>query len=531
MKRRKGGIMKEFRPLIAKYKKRLCEIKNLPADAESVEYLDIRSKEGMQVYERSLVFLLMKAFYDIEGKRSDKQLRVEFSTGNGLFINEKNKEYLSDETLITLENRMRECIKQNLDIVKTSINTEEAIRIFKERKMYDKVNLLKFYRASSIHIYSIEDYKDYYYGYMVQSCGLLEDFRIERYRHGFVLLMPKKSNNYEVPKFSPAHKVFDALESASEWADDIGIRDVGELNTSICNGRTNDVIWMTEALMEKRIGDIAVEIINRKGTKFIMIAGPTSSGKTTFSHRLAIQLRANGLNPYTIEVDNYFKNREDSPRDEFGNFDFESIEAVDIELFNNDMKRLIDGERIELPKFNFKTGFREYNGEFLQLKEEDVLVIEGIHCLNNRLSYMLPNEYKYRIYISALTQLNIDDHNRISTADGRLLRRMVRDARTRGIGASSTLSRWDSVRRGEEKYIFPFQDSADTVFNSATIYELSVLKPYAEALLFGIEKEDPNYIEARRLLNFLDYFIGLSENAVPNNSILKEFIGGSCFHV
>lgn len=522
--------MKDFKPLIAKYNKRLCEIKNLPTDAKNVEYLDIRTKEGMQVYERSLIFLMMKSFYDIEGKISGKHLRVEFSTGNGIFINEKNKEPLSDEILTKLENRMRECIAQDLEITKTNISTEEAMRIFKERGMHDKVNLLKFYRASSIHIYSIEDYKDYYYGYMVPSCGLLEDFKIERYRYGIVLLIPKKNNNYEVPKFSPAHKVFDALESASKWADGIGLKDVGELNASICNGRTNDVIWITEALMEKRIGDIAVEIINRKGTKLIMVAGPTSSGKTTFSQRLAIQLRANGLYPHTIEVDNYFKHREESPRDEFGNLDFESIEAVEIELFNNDMKKLLSGERVELPKFNFKTGIREYNGDFLELKEDDVLIIEGIHCLNNRLSYMIPDEYKYRIYISALTQLNIDDHNRIYTADGRLLRRMVRDARTRGYGASDTLSRWDSVRRGEEKYIFPFQDSADTVFNSATIYELAVLKPYAEALLFGIEKDDPNYIEARRLLNFLEYFIGLPENAVPNNSIFKEFIGGSCFH-
>ena len=521
--------MEKFKPIIAKYKGRLCELSNLPDNAKNIEYLDITTKSGMQVYERSLIFLLMKAYYDIEGKKKGKQLRVEFSTGNGIFINDESKNEISDETLYFLEKRMRECISENLKIVKKSINTDEAIRIFKQRGMSDKVNLLKYYRSSSIHIYSIEDYQDYFYGYMVPCCDVLGNFRIERYKHGLVLLLPKRTNDYEVPDFKPSHKIFDALQRASLWADDIGIKDVGELNSNICNGRTNDIIWMTEALMEKQIGDIAVDIVNKKNIKLIMIAGPTSSGKTTFSHRLAIQLRANGLYPHTIEVDNYFKNREDSPKDEQGNFDFESIEAIDIDLFNRDMNSLLQGEKIELPTFNFKTGLREYRGEYLELGEEGVLIIEGIHCLNDRLSHMLSNDCKYRIYISALTQLNIDDHNRIPTTDGRILRRMVRDARTRGTSASDTLSRWDSVRRGEEKYIFPFQDSADTVFNSATVYELSVLKPYAEALLFSIEKDDPNYIEARRLLNFLEYFIGLPENAVPNNSIVREFIGGSCF--
>ena len=306
---------------------------------------------------------------------------------------------------------------------------------------------------------------------------------------------------------------------------------VGALNEQISQGNIKDIILVAEALQEKKIAEIATMIAESKDKKFIMIAGPSSSGKTSFSHRLSIQLKANGLNPHPIGVDDYFVNRDITPRDENGNYNFEVLEALDVEQFNKDMLDLLDGKTIKMPTYNFITGKREYKGNTLTLGKDDILVIEGIHGLNDKLSYALPKNSKFKIYISALTQLNIDEHNRISTTDGRLIRRMVRDARTRGISAEETIARWQSVRNGEESYIFPFQEEADVMFNSALIYELSVLKQFAEPLLFGIPSTSPEYVEAKRLLKFLDYFLGVNTEDIPNNSLVREFVGGSCFNV
>lgn len=306
---------------------------------------------------------------------------------------------------------------------------------------------------------------------------------------------------------------------------------VGALNDRIAKGDMSHLILIQEALQEKKIAEIAAQIAARKNARFVMIAGPSSSGKTTFSHRLSVQLEAIGLKPHPIAVDNYFVNRVDSPRDEYGNYNYEILECLDVELFNRDMTGLLEGKQVELPYYNFKKGVREYKGNFLQLGEGDILVIEGIHCLNDRLSYTLPADSKFKIYISALTQLNIDEHNRIPTTDGRLLRRMVRDARTRGSSARETIRMWPSVRRGEEENIFPFQEEADAMFNSALVYELAVLKQYAQPLLFAIPKDSEEWLEAKRLLKFLDYFIGVSSEDIPKNSILREFIGGSCLNV
>ena len=332
-------------------------------------------------------------------------------------------------------------------------------------------------------------------------------------------------------EFVPEEKIFNELNNASISAMEMGVSDVGSLNEMIANGMTNEMILISEAYMEKKIGDIAEDIIKRGNVKLVMIAGPSSSGKTTFSHRLSIQLMAHGIKPHPLEVDNYFKNREDTPRDEKGELDFESLDAMDIEQFNADMSALLNGEKVELPSFNFKTGQREYNGNFLKLGKDDILVIEGIHCLNDKLSYKLPKDSRYKIYISALTQLNIDEHNRIPTTDGRLLRRMIRDVRKRGISPTKTLAMWDSVRRGEERNIFPYQSSADATFNSALNYEIAVLKQYVEPVLFSVKKDSKEYPEAKRLLKFLDYFLGVPSDNVPSNSILREFIGGSAFHV
>lgn len=321
------------------------------------------------------------------------------------------------------------------------------------------------------------------------------------------------------------------MKQSDEWGNMQHIGTIGDLNDRICEGNINDMILVQEALQERRIGEIAEDIVKRGGVKFVMIAGPSSSGKTTFSHRLSIQLRTYGLTPHPIALDDYFVNRENTPKDENGNYNFECLEAIDVEQFNKDMLDLLAGKTVELPSFNFKTGQREYRGNVKTLGAEDILVLEGIHGLNDAMSYALPNASKYKIYISALTSINIDDHNRIPTTDGRLLRRMVRDARTRGTPAKRTIGMWPSVRKGEEEYIFPFQESADAMFNSVLIYELAVLKQYAEPLLFGIGKGEPEYYEAKRLLKFLEYFIGVSSDNLPKNSICREFIGGSCFHV
>lgn len=344
-------------------------------------------------------------------------------------------------------------------------------------------------------------------------------------------MFPYKAAPTRVTEFLPRPKLFATMKESNEWGKQLEIDTVGALNDEIAAGGANELILVQEALQEKKIAKIAEQIYEAKGKKFVMIAGPSSSGKTTFSHRLSVQLRTLGLKPHPIAVDNYFIDRDKTPLDENGEPNYECLEAIDTYQFNKDMTDLLEGKTVELPVYNFKAGRREYKGDYKRLGPEDILVIEGIHGLNDKLSYALPKESKFKIYISALTQLNIDEHNRIPTTDGRLIRRMVRDARTRGTSAAETIAMWSSVRRGEETYIFPFQEEADAMFNSALIYELAVLKTSAEPLLFGIPKESKEYLEAKRLLKFLDYFVGVNPNEVPKNSILREFIGGSCFHV
>ena len=366
---------------------------------------------------------------------------------------------------------------------------------------------------------------------MPSSTGVLKYFNLQLHDKGFVINIPNKKTPDKAGTYVASPKLFNTLQEASEWGRMVDVDTVGALNDVICHGGITELILVQEALQEKKIAEIAASIASDRSRKFVMIAGPSSSGKTSFSHRLSIQLRTFGLKPHPIALDNYFKDRKDTPRDENGEYDFECLEAIDVEKFNEDMTKLLKGERIELPVFNFLKGAREYRGDFMQLEDDDILVIEGIHGLNDKLSYTLPRESKYKIYISALTQLNIDEHNRISTTDGRLIRRMVRDARTRGASAARTIAMWPSVRRGEDKYIFPFQEEADVMFNSALIYELAALKPFAESILFGIPKDAPEYVEAKRLLKFMDYFIGISIEDIPKNSLLREFVGGSIFNV
>ena len=343
--------------------------------------------------------------------------------------------------------------------------------------------------------------------------------------------MPTRENPEEVPEFKPSPKLFHVLKESVLWGDGQNIETVGALNDMITKGDMREVVLVQEAHQERQIGEIAKQIADKGNVRFVLVAGPSSSGKTTFSHRLSIQLRVNGLSPHPIAVDNYFVDREHTPRDKDGNYDFECLGAIDIKQFNEDMSRLIRGEEVRLPIFDFKTGKRQYENHPKRLGEKDILVIEGIHCLNPKLTEMMDDENKFKIYISALTQLNIDEHNRIPTTDGRLIRRLVRDARTRGASAARTISMWPSVRRGEEENIFPYQEQADVMFNSSLLYELAVLKQYVEPLLFGVDKESEEYLEAKRLLKFFDYFVGIGSEYVPTNSLLREFIGGGCFNV
>lgn len=504
--------------------------KRVKEDCE-IRFITAREKPGMQTYERSAIFLMMKAFYDVAGYDHIERVTVDFTLGNGFFVDARGDFSLGEGLLAAVKRRMRELAEAKFPIFKRNINADEAVEIFKRRRMPDKARLFKYRRASRVNIYSIDGFEDYYYGYMVQNTGYIRYFDLKLYEDGFVLLLPDRKNPRKVQEFKPSPKLYAALKASSDWGMSLEISDVGQLNDLVARGGMNGLILMQEALQEKQIGDIAEQIAASRGKKFVMIAGPSSSGKTTFSHRLSIQLTAAGLKPHPIGVDDYFVNRVNSPRDADGNYDFEALECIDVDQFNRDMTALLEGKLVELPRYNFITGEREYRGDFLRLGDDDILVIEGIHCLNDRLSHSLPKENKFKIYISALTQLNVDDHNRIPTTDGRLIRRMVRDARTRGNSARETLARWDSVRRGEDKNIFPFQEEADVMFNSALIYELAVLKQYAEPLLFGIPREAPEYAEAKRLLKFLDYFLGVSSENIPQNSMVREFIGGSCFRV
>ena len=509
---------------------RLRELhKTLQKDCQ-MEFITAADTAGYLAYQRSAVFLMMKAFQDVAGRENVKNITVCFSVENGLYVEVEGGVTLSQELLDRVKEEMKRLSEQDLPLQKRSENTDEAMDHFQEQGMYDKARLFNYRRASRVNVYRLGDYDDYFYGYMVMSTRYLKYFDLQMYEEGFILRLPNKKQPKAIQPFHPQKKLFDVQQEAEKLGHKLGVFDVGTLNDTIARGRMNDLILMQEALQEKKIGDIA-EQIYESGRKLIMIAGPSSSGKTTFSHRLSIQLGALGMKPHPIAVDNYFIDRHLTPVDEFGEKNFECLEAIDVEQFNKDMLELLEGKRVEMPVFNFKTGTREYKGDFLQLDKDDILVIEGIHGLNDRLSYALPKESKFKIYLSALTQLNIDEHNRIPTTDGRLIRRIVRDARTRGTSAKETIARWPSVRRGEEQNIFPFQEDADVMFNSALIYELACLKVYAEPLLFGIAKDEPEYTEAKRLLKFFEYFVPVPSEAVPNNSILREFIGGSCFNV
>lgn len=504
--------------------------KHLKKDC-TLGFVTTKDAIGHNAYVRSATFILLKAIYDVAGRKNLEKTVVHYALGNGLYFTMEGGTAITEEFLVSVKKRMEELVKEELPIVKRSVGTDEAIALFHKHHMYDKERLFRYRRVSRVNIYSIESFEDYFYGFMACHTGYVKYFDLQLYDEGFVLILPRKETPDKLDPFVPQNKIFSVQKESQEWGEKMDVATVGDLNGKLTREGVRSILLIQEALQEAKISDIAQQIKERGNVKFVMIAGPSSSGKTSFSHRLSIQLMAHGMRPHPIAVDNYFVNREDTPLDEFGEKNYECLEAIDVELFNENMLALLSGEEVELPVYNFVTGKREYKGDYLKLGKEDILVIEGIHGLNDRLSYALPKESKFKIYISALTQLNIDEHNRIPTTDGRLIRRIVRDARTRGTSAKETIARWPSVRRGEEENIFPFQEQADVMFNSALVYELACLKVYAEPLLFRIEKNEPEYEEAKRLLKFFDYFVPVPSEEVPNNSLLREFIGGSCFNV
>ncbi|MDE6608209.1 MAG: nucleoside kinase [Lachnospiraceae bacterium] len=497
--------------------------KKLKADCE-LKFITLKDTIGHATYVRTALMIMAKAVEDVVGKENLTKLKVDYSIGHGYYCSTEGNFTVDEALAADVNKRMREIVDAGIAIEKRPYHIDEAMELFRTQGMADKEKLFKYRRSSYINVYCMDGYYDYYYGYMFPNTSYVKYFNVIAYEGGLMLLIPEKKHPDEIVDFMPREKLFATLRESDEWGRKLGIDTVGDLNNEICKGNINELILVQEALQERKIGEIAKEIAERKGVKFVMIAGPSSSGKTTFSHRLSVQLKTYGLTPHPIGLDDYFVNRDQTPRDENGDYNFECLEAIDVEKFNQDMCALLEGKTVELPSFNFKTGTREYKGNYKTLGPDDILVIEGIHGLNDKMSHALPNESKYKIYISALTSLNVDEHNRISTTDGRLLRRMVRDARTRGSSAQRTISMWPSVRRGEEENIFPFQESADAMFNSVLIYELAVLKQFAEPLLFSIGKDEPEYFEAKRLLKFLGYFIGVSSENLPQNSICREFV-------
>ena len=498
----------------------------------TLEMLTAADKPGYQTYERSLILLFLKAFYDVVGDENIRRVSVDHSVSHALYIRAECEPAVDEALLARVQARMEEITAAALPIRKSSVDTDDAMAFFRAHGMPDKAVTMRYRLGSHVNVYELDGFVDYFYGYMVPDTSYIKVYALLPAGNGGIYLrLPAQEDPSKLGEFTPSLKVSEAQLSATMLTERQGVPNVGVLNDRIAADRAAELILSQEALMEKQIGDIAQQIAARRDVRFVMIAGPSSSGKTTFSHRLCTQLRACGLTPHAIATDNYFVNRDKTPVDENGQFDFECLEAMDVEGFNADMLRLLHGDTVEMPTYNFKKGMREYNGNTLTLGERDVLVIEGIHCLNDRFSHALPAERKFKIYISCLTTLNIDDHNRIPTTDARLLRRMTRDARTRGYSAAATLSMWPSVRRGEESHIFPYQDSADIIFNSALLYETSLLRPYVEPLLYAIDKSDPAYTEARRLLKFLSYFLPVPADVVPLSSIAREFIGGGCYHI
>ena len=496
-----------------------------------VRFVTLKEQAGYMAYKRTATFIFLKACEDLLGKGESTKIAIDYSIGNSIFCDFSSMERVVDDKFAdSIQKRMEQLYESDLPITKRSLDTDQASRYFDSVGLKGKRELFKFRRESKTNIYSMDGYDNYFYGYTAPSTGYIPTFLVSAYQHGVVLQIPKRKQTEEIVPFTPQPKLFHVMQRSREWTKTMGVDTVGALNDEITYGNINHLILLQEGLQEKLLADISDEIVS-KNKRIILIAGPSSSGKTTFSHRLSIQLEIAGLTPHPVSMDDYFLDRELSPRDENGNYNFETIASLDVNLLTKHINQLLNGEEVDVPSYNFVTGKREYHGHKLKIGQKDVLVMEGIHGLNGTLTNEIPEDAKYRIYVSALNQINLDEHNRIPSSDGRLLRRIVRDAMTRGNDARETISRWDSVRKGEEDNIFPYQEEADVMFNSAQVYEIAVLKQYAEPLLFSVPKDCPEYQEAKRLLKFLEYFLNIPSEAIPKTSLLREFIGGSCFDV
>jgi len=495
-----------------------------------IEFINITNIDGYRMYQRSLSFVLMKAVRDLfPGAR----LKIEHSISQGFYceIKKPNNKPLNSEEIFNIAERMREIIKADIPFYRDEIPTQQAIKIFEEYNLIEKAKLFRTRPTLFTSIYKLDNQIDYFYGYLVPSTGYLKTFDLIPYYNGMLLRFPSMNKPEDLGPIIEQPKLFEIFREYKNWVEILGVSTIGSINEKIKQGYAGELIKISEALHEKKVAKIADLIAQKNNIKIVLIAGPSSSGKTTFSKRLAIQLKVLGYNPIAISLDNFFLNREDTPLDENGNYDFENILAIDIKLFNKVMNNLIDGKEVELPYFDFHTGKRVYKGDKVKLLERGIIIIEGIHGLNPLLTKDINNKFKFKIYVSALTQIGIDYHNRIPTTDNRLLRRLIRDYQYRGYSLIETLKRWPSVRKGEEKYIFPFQEEADIMFNSALLYEFSILKKHIEPLLKEIPETIYEYSEAKRLLKFLSYFepIKHEEREIPPTSILREFLSGSAF--
>jgi uridine kinase len=517
----------EFPILLAKVDNELKEL-NVTVNRDCmVEFLDITDPNGFSTYQRSVSFMMICAIKEFYGKTV--RIVIDHSIDKNMFCHiEDDGIKVNQNFLDAVTARMKKYVADKLPIKKTSLNIDTAHALFDEYGLYDKSRVLKYRRSSNVNVYRLSETYGYFYGHMTPDTTHLGLFELALADDGFMLCFPSVSNPKVLEKYKPHPKIGQVFREAGRWARILNVDGVGAMNDIISQGGATDLIHTSEALHEKKIAQIADQI-NDKGATAVLISGPSSSGKTTFANRLSVQLKVNGIVPHVISLDNYYKNIGDIPFGENGKQNFEHLDALDVPLIKEDLERLINGERVQIPNFNFYTGTREYKGNFLQLGKHDVLLIEGIHGLNDKLSNHLPKDSKFKIFLSAMTQVNIDDHNRIPTTDARLIRRIVRDDRTRGVDVRRTISMWNSVMYGENNYIFPFREEADVFFNTAMVYELCVLKPYIEPLLFGLSREYDEFTEAKRLIKFLDSFLGIPSDMVPFNSILREFIGGGCY--
>ena len=521
-----SGLKMDYGPINAKVNNKVEGLHYRVYKQKDVEFLDLHDASAIRTYTRTLFFVLNKAAHDLW---PDCTVIIDIPVSNGYYVDLRLDRPVTPDDVNALRSRMQQIIDANIPIHRHETTTEEAIRMFNESRSFSKVKLLEGIGSLYTTFYDIDGYLDYYYGALLTSTGQVTLFGLEYYYDSVLLRIPSQEDPSKLGAFVRQDKMFEIFKEHHRWQSILGMRTVGDLNRAITEGHTNQLIQISEALQEKKISQIADQIAHQKGIKLVLIAGPSSSGKTTTCKRLSVQLAVNGIKPVGISLDDYFLNREETPRDESGDYDFEHLHALNIPLLNEQLNALFRGDEVELPRYNFQKGTSEWSGKRLKLNGNEVLVVEGIHALNPELTADIPNEQVFRVYASALTTILLDNHNYIPTTDNRLLRRIIRDHKYRGVSAQETIRRWPSVRKGENRWIFPFQENADAMFNSAMLFELAVIKRQADPLLEQVPENSPEYAEAYRLRKFLKYIKPISEDQIPPTSLLREFLGGSSF--